>query len=319
MKTCPRCGLPQDDESKCQYCGLDFVEKSERYISETEQPRSIYKSFIFVLLKAIIIVIVSMICLGLIVRTNGFAIIAIAPILLIYFLTLKQHPCEICGKKFRIPFFGPPGFSKITGKLYRNFNEAKKAEGLKKKKEFNASQSYVKYLSIVWLSVCQNCYENKAKLPDDLKTKELPFEFSDKKELPSELSDNKGANDEKWNKRMKYIILIIGGIAIVGIIGLCGQSLVKELSESELEMVQMDIDRCIEEMVKNKEKYNDLMYDLSKINAYPETYALESANYREKQRILGNQVELLKKKRERLELQEQKKRKMKSMEKSQNK
>ena len=156
-------------------------------------------------------------------------------------------------------------------------------------------------------------------MPDDLKTKELPFEFSDKKELPSKLSDNKGANDEKRNKRMKYIILIIGGIAIVGIIGLCGQSLVKELSKSELEMVQMDIDRCIEEMVKNKEKYNDLMYDLSKINAYPETYALESANYREKQRILGNQVELLKKKRERLELQEQKKRKMKSMEKSQNK
>jgi len=105
---------------------------------------------------------------------------------------------------------------------------------------------------------------------------------------------------------MKYIILIIGGIAIVGIIGLCGQSLVKE-PKSELEMVQMDIDRCIEEMVENKEEYNDLMYDLSKINAYPETYALESTNYRKKQRKLESRIDILKKKREKLELQEQKK------------
>lgn len=190
MKACPRCGLPQDGEIECQYCGLNFAEKSKRYISEIEQSGSIHKSFIIVLLKAIIIIIGSMVCLGLIVGTNGFAIIAIAPILLICFLILQKQPCEICGRKFRTPLSGPHGFSKVTGKLYSNFKEAKKAEGFKESKEISLRVGYGKYLSIVWLPVCQNCYENKAKLPDDLKTKELPFEFSDKNELPSELSDN---------------------------------------------------------------------------------------------------------------------------------
>ncbi len=199
MKTCPRCGLPHDGEIECQYCGLDFVEKSERYISKTEQPRSIYKSFIFVLLKAIIIVIVSMLCLGLIVRTNGFAIIAIIPILLIYFLILKQQPCEICGRKFRTPLIGP-GFSKITGKLYSDYNEAKKAEGFKELKEVSLSQSWAKYLSTVWLPVCQNCYENKAKLPDDLKTKELPSELSDNNESQSTRHIPSNIRREVWRR-----------------------------------------------------------------------------------------------------------------------
>jgi hypothetical protein len=81
--------------------------------------------------------------------------------------------CPICGQKIKISFFSsPPGFSKKSCKLYKNYSEASFAEGLKTLGKGLSLQDAEKYHDKYWLPVCQECYHKKPEMPMQYKLKE---------------------------------------------------------------------------------------------------------------------------------------------------
>jgi hypothetical protein len=81
--------------------------------------------------------------------------------------------CPICGRKIKTKLFSsPPGFSKKSGKLYKNYSEASFAEGLKNIGKDLSPQECIKYFDKYWLPVCQECYHKNAEMPVEYKLKE---------------------------------------------------------------------------------------------------------------------------------------------------
>jgi len=70
----------------------------------------------------------------------------------------------VCGRTLRKTKYGRPGFSRKTGKLYRDYDEMSKQESLPGTSDLRKPE-LIQCKEKYWLDICKECYDNRAKMP----------------------------------------------------------------------------------------------------------------------------------------------------------
>jgi hypothetical protein len=110
---------------------------------------------------------------------------------------MAKEECGICHKEFNYKWWSePPGVSKSSGIYYKKFMDMEAAENWDniKYNEFKKSR---------WLPVCQNCYDNRAPLPegivDEIDLEKHKKDYDDREVSSPEIKTYKQLISSTWS------------------------------------------------------------------------------------------------------------------------